>query len=126
MKQTTPFEIPRQVRDAAERTLDEARSAFEQMMDATQKAVAGAEGAAKSLGADAADISRQALAFAEENVAASFDLAARLAKARTVEEVASLQKEYVEKLISAAAEQSRHLGGMVGRAAEGAARKTKK
>jgi hypothetical protein len=126
MKQTTPFEIPRQVRDAAERTLDEARSAFEQMMDATQKAVAGAEGTAKSLGADAADISRQALAFAEENVAASFDLAARLAKARTVEEVASLQKEYVEKLLSAAAEQSRHLGGMVGRAAEGAARKTKK
>jgi hypothetical protein len=126
MKQSTPFEIPRQVREAADRTLEQAQAAFEQVMDATHKAVSSAEGTAKSLGADAADISRQALAFAEENVAASFDLAAKLARARTVEEVASLQREYVEKLMAAATEQSRHLGNMVGRAASASTRKSGK
>ena len=65
----------------------------------------------------AAEVNRQALAFVEENVAASFDLAQRLVQARTMEEIAALQKEYFTKQMKSLAEQGKSLGTMVERAA---------
>ena len=58
---------------------------------------------------------RQSLAFVEENVAASFDLAQRLVQARTVEEIAALQQEFVRRQMKAMAEQGKTLGEMAGR-----------
>ena len=79
--QRTPFEIPDQMRDAADKSVEQARRAFDQFIDATQKAVAKAEGSVKSMREGAADVNRQALAFVEENIAASFDLAQKLVRA---------------------------------------------
>ena len=42
--QRTPFEIPAQMRDAADKSVEQARRAFDQFIDATQKAVAKVEG----------------------------------------------------------------------------------
>ncbi len=115
--QPTRFEIPEQMRDVADRSVGEARKAFEQFLEATQKAVNTAEGQAKMAGEGAADISRQSLAFIEDNIAASFDLAQRLVQARTVEEMTALQQEFVQQQLKVAADQSRQLGEMVGRVA---------
>ena len=119
--QPTRFEIPEQMREVADKSVGQARKAVEQFLDATQKAVATAEGSVKSAGAGAADLSRQSLAFVEENIAASFDLAQRLVQARTVEEMAALQQEFIQKQMTAIAEQGKHLGAMVQRATGGAA-----
>jgi phasin len=124
--QPTRFEIPEQMRDAAERSVKQARDAFDQFIDATQKAVAQAEGSAKTVSEGAADISRQSLAFVEDNIAASFDLAQRLVQARTIEEVAALQQEFLRRQMAAAAEQGKTLGEMATRAAGQAAAKGKK
>ncbi len=124
--QPTRFEIPQQMRDVAEKSVEQARSAFEQVLDATQKAVSQAEGSAFSLGEGAADLSRQSLAYLEENIAASFDLAQRLVQARTLEEVAALQQEYLQRQMMAAAEQAKTLGTMAGRAATEPQKKPKK
>lgn len=124
--QRTPFEIPEQMREAADRSVGQAKKAFEQFLDATQKAVAKAEGSARSLQEGAADVNRQAMAFVEENMAASFDLAQRLVRARTVEEVASIQQEFVSRQMAKVAEQGKQIGEIVGRAASGATDKTKK
>lgn len=124
--QRTPFDIPDQMRDFADRSVNQAKQAFDQFMDATQKAVSQAEGSAKSLREGASDVNRQALAFLEENLTSSFDLAQRLVRARTVEEVASIQQEYVTRQMSALAEQGKQLGEMVGRTATDAAGKAKK
>jgi phasin len=113
--QPTRFEIPEQMRAAAERTVGQARKAVEQFLDATQKAVG--EGSDKTMGEGAADLSRQSLAFVEENIAASFDLAQRLVQARTVEEMAALQQEFLRRQMAAAADQGRTLGAMASRAA---------
>ncbi len=126
MKQPTRFEIPDALREATDRTVDQARRAFDQFLEATHKAVSTAEGSTRTIGEGAADVSRQALAFAEENIAASFELAQKLARARTVEEVAALQKAYVEKRVAAAVAQSQQIGVMVGRAAATAPGKGKK
>lgn len=118
--QPSGFEIPEQMRAAADKSVEQARKAFEQFIDATQKAVAAAEGQARSVGEGAADLSRQSLAYAEENVAAAFELASRLVQARTLEEMAALQQEFVQRQMAAVAEQSRAFGTMLGRAASDA------
>ena len=70
---------------------------FEQFLEATQQAVAKAEGSARSVQEGAADLNRQAMAYMEENIGASFDFVQRLVQRRTVEEVAALQQEFVRK-----------------------------
>jgi phasin len=124
--QRTPFDIPDQMRDVADKSVEQAKKAVGQYLDATHKAVAKAEGSAKSVREGAAEVSRQALAFVEENVAASFDYAHRLVQARTVEEIAALQKEFMAKQMASLAEQGKSLGGMMGRAATDAMDKAKK
>jgi phasin len=122
--QPTRFEIPEQMRQAAEQTVGQARKAVEQFLDATQKAVAGAEGSARTMGAGAADLSRQSLAFVEQNIAASFELAQRLVQARTIEEVAALQQEFLRRQLSAASEQGKALGEMASSTAKEATKPT--
>jgi phasin len=124
--QRTPFDIPDQMREVADRSVDQAKKAFNDFMEATQSAVAKAEGSAKTVREGAVDLSRQALAFVEENVAASFDLAQKLVRARTIEEVAALQKEFLRRQAAAAAEQGKNLGAMMGRATTEAVHKAKK
>lgn len=120
------FEIPEQVREVADKSVGQARKAFEQFLDATQKAMATAESSARSVTEGAADVSRQSLAFVEENVAASFDLAQRLVQARTPQEIAALQQEYIRHQMKALTEQGRQLGEMAARAATEAGKKTRK
>jgi phasin len=124
--QPTRFEIPEQMREVADKSVGEARKAFEQFLTATQKAMATAENSAKSVGEGAADVSRQSLAFVEDNIAASFDLAQRLVQARTVQEIAALQQEYVRRQMKNLTEQGKQLGEMATRAARDAGKKTSK
>ncbi len=122
--QPTRFEIPEQMREAADQTVGQVRKAVEQFLDATQKAVASAEGSAKSVSSSAADLSRQSLAFVEQNIVASFDLAQRLVQARTIEEMAALQQEFLQRQMAAAAEQGKALGAMASRVASETTRAT--
>jgi phasin len=124
--QRTPFDIPDQMRDMADKSVDQAKQAIQQFLDATQKAVAKAEGSARSVQEGAADLNRQAMAFMEENIGASFDLVQRLVHARTVEEVAALQQEFLRKQMQAAAEQGKSIGQMMGKATSQAMDKAKK
>jgi phasin len=124
--QPTRFEIPEQMRQMAEQTVGQAKKAVEQLFDATQKAVASAEGSTRTTGDAVADLSRQSLAFIEENISASFELAQRLTQARTVEEMAALQQEFLRRQMAAASEQGKALGTMAGRAASDMTRGTVK
>jgi phasin len=123
--QPTHFEIPEQFRKAAEDGVKQARAAFDQVLDATQKAMSGMGGSAWSLGEGAGDLQRQTLAYIEENVAASFDLAQRLVQARTLEEVTALQQEYLRRQMAAMAEQGKALAAMATRAATETGKKKK-
>ena len=121
--QFTPFDIPDQMRDAADKSVNQAKKAFDDVMTATQTAVAKAEGSAKTLREGAADANRQALAYLEENVAASFDLAHRLVRARSVEEIAVIQQEFIQRQMRGMAEQGKSLGEMMSRTATATADK---
>ena len=124
--QFTPFDIPDHMREAADKSVDQAKKAFDDFIDATQKAVASAEGSVNSLREGAADANRQALAYLEENIAVSFDLAHRLVRAKSVEEVAVIQQEYVQRQMRGMAEQGKSLGEMMKRTASAATGKKDK
>jgi len=124
--QRTPFEIPDQMREVADRSVEQAKKAIGQYLDATQQAVAKAEGSAQSVREGAAEMGRQALAYVEENMTASFDFAKRLVQARTVEEIAALQKEFLARQMASLTEQGKSLGQMMGRAATDVMDKAKK
>lgn len=107
MVNATPFEIPEQMRQLADKSVDQARKAFGDFIDATHKAVAASEGQARTAQTGAGEAGRQALAYVQENIKATFDLATRMVHARTIEEMAALQQEYLRRQMEAAAAQGK-------------------
>lgn len=126
MADKTTFEIPEQMRAFADKSVDQAKKAFDDFMSATAQAVEKSETSAKSIQSGARDVNRQALAFLESNVAASFDFAQQLVRARTVEEIARIQQAFLQKQAEATQSQTRDLAETIGKAATDAQQQAKK
>jgi phasin len=126
MADKTTFEIPEQMRAFADKSVDQAKKAFDDFMSATAKAVEKSETSAKSIQSGARDVNRQALAFLESNVAASFDFAQQLVRARTVEEIARIQQDFLQKQAEATQSQTRDLAETIGKTATEVQQQTKK
>jgi hypothetical protein len=91
------FEIPPELRDMAEKNVEQARAAYGQFMDFVTQAMgawAAAPGGAEMSGFRAAQ--ERAIAFAKENAERSFALASDLARAKDVQEVLTLQSRYAQ------------------------------
>jgi hypothetical protein len=91
------FEIPPELRDMAEKNVEQARAAYGQFMDFLTQAMgawAAAPGGAEMSGFRAAQ--ERAIAFAKENAERSFALASDLARAKDVQEVLTLQSRYAQ------------------------------
>jgi phasin family protein len=58
----------------------------------------------------ARDVSRQALGFAEENVAAAFAFAEKLVRARDPQEFMQLQSEFAKETMQKLTDQSKAMG----------------
>jgi len=121
----TGFEIPEQMRDFADQSVDQARKAFDEYMSATRKAVGSAEQTAQTVKAGAGDMGRAALEFTEEHVSAAFDLAQKMVRAKDPQEMMQLQSEYLKKQMEALGEQVRELGDKAAKTAQDVARKVK-
>ena len=73
-----PYEVPTEMREFAEKSVDQARKAFDGFIGAAQKAVDSAHGSAESARANVQDMTKKAMSYAENNIAAAFDLADKL------------------------------------------------
>jgi phasin len=107
------LEIPAEVREFAEKTVDQARKAFESFVAAAQKASAQSEAAAESMTAGAKEVSAKAIGFAEANVKAAFDLADKLVHAKDPREILAIQSEYLKSQVATVQEQAKVLGDAV-------------
>lgn len=105
-----PYEIPTEMKDFAERSVAQARKAFEGFMGAVHKTQGSADSAATNATAGVKDVTDKALSFAEKNVAAAFDLAEQLLHAKDPKEVLTLQGEYLKSQMAVLQEQTRELG----------------
>jgi phasin len=104
------MEIPAEMRAFAEKSVSEARKAFEGYMDAASKALGSMEKSAETVQANTRELGRKAMGFAEDNVNASLDFIQKLVSARDVQEVVRLQTEFAQAQMKNLAEQAKSLG----------------
>ena len=104
------FEIPPQVRQFAEQSVEQAKKAIDGVMAAAHKTVATIEGQAAAAQSGAKDMGQRAMSFAEQNVANSFDFAQKLVRAKDLQEVMALQAEFMRAQMQTLSEQAKELG----------------
>ena len=109
-KETFPtFEIPTEMRAFAEKSMEQARQAFDGFISAAQKAVDSADKRASGLQSGAREMSALAIDFAERNIASSFAYAQRLVHAKDPQEVMALHADYVKSQMATLTEQAKTL-----------------
>jgi phasin len=111
------FEVPQEMRAFAEKSVEQAKSAFDNYMNQATKAMGAVETQADAATTGARDVGRQALGFAEENVAAAFAFAEKLVKARDPQEIMQLQSEFAKETMQKLADQTKAMGEQVQTAA---------
>jgi phasin len=109
MAKDVKFEVPAEMRELAEKSVAQAKQAFDGFIAATQQAVGTAETQVKTMQTGAKQAGELALTFAERNVAASFDFAQKLLHAKDAQEVTALQTTYVKSQLSTLTEQAKEL-----------------
>lgn len=95
------FEIPNTMRDFAATSVEQARKAFDEYLSAAHKAVGTMESSAATAQDNLRTMGADAIAFAEENMAANFDFARQMVSARTIEDMVKLQSSFIERQVSA-------------------------
>jgi len=111
------FDVPTQMRQFAEQSVEQARKAVDGFMTAAQKAVTTAETQAATAQSGAKEMSQKAMTFAEQNMANSFEFAQKLVRAKDVQEVVALQQEYLKAQMQAMQSQAKDLGAAATKAA---------
>lgn len=117
---TPTYEIPAEMRDLAEKSVDQARKAFEGFVSAAHKAAGQADTTAASVQTNAKTLGTKAMSFAESNVNSAFELAQKLVRAKDMQEILRLQADYARTQMTTIQEQAKELGSIMQGAAQGA------
>lgn len=104
------FDISNEMRNFAEKSVEQARVAFDGFVSAAQQAVNTAQNQAITAHTGVREMGELAMRFAERNIESSFQFAQRIFQAKDPQEVAKLHAEYVSNQMSALAEQAKELG----------------
>ena len=108
-----PYELPTEVRDFAEKSVEQARKAFDGFLGAANKAVAAAETQSSTMQANSKEMATKAISFAEQNISAAFDLAQKIVRAKDVQEILQHQADYMRAQVSAMQSQVQDFGQSV-------------
>jgi phasin len=103
------FEIPADVRALAEKSVEQAKQAFDIFISAAQHAVNTAETQATTAKAGAKEVGELAMSYAESNMASSFEFAQKLLQAKEAKDVMALHTEYVNSQIAKLSDQAKEL-----------------
>jgi phasin len=96
------LEVPAELRDLAEKTIDQAEKAFGMFFDAASKSMVAVPGAGT-------EISKQALSFTEQNMKAAFEHARKLVHASDLQEALRIQSEFLRSQFTNAGEHMRQI-----------------
>ncbi len=120
MAETNQPDIPKEMRDLAVQSIDQARAAYGQLMDAARKAqdmmktIIPANPVAEGL----SDVQERAMRFTQQNLDASFSLAHELAQAKDLSEALQIQSRHAQLQMHAFALQAQELGTLVSSAVQ--------
>jgi phasin len=107
------LEVPTELRDLAEKTIDQAEKAFGMFFDAANKSVT-------SMPSPGTEISKQALSFTEQNMKAAFEHARKLVHATDLQQALQIQSEFLRSQFTNAGEHMRQISSGVMTAAKDA------
>jgi len=110
-----PFEIPQQVREQAEKTIALTRQFYEQWMDGVTQVMnmwSAAPGGSKAT-AQFGILRDRAARFSKENAEAAFALAEKLAHAKDLQQLMTLQSHFIQKQLRSYTLQARELGDLI-------------
>src|SRR3954469_10280840 len=107
------LEVPAELRDLAEKTIDQAEKAFGMFCDAANKSMT-------SIPSPGADISKQALSLTEQNIKSAFEHARKLVHATDIQEAMRIQSEFLKSQFTNAGEHMRQITGSAMSAAKDA------
>ena len=110
--QNQGYEVPAEMRDFAEKSVEQARKAIDGFMSAAQKTVDTFEGSTNTLQATATDATRKTFSYAEQNLSAAFDLAQKMVRAKDPQEAMQIQAEFVRSQFQAMQTQMKEFGSM--------------
>ena len=111
------YEVPTEMRDFAEKSVEQARKAFDGFLSAANKAVDTVQGSTATAQSSASDATKKTLSYAEQNVAAAFDHAQKLVRAADLQEAFQLQSEYARSQFAAIQAQMKEFGDLAQSAA---------
>ena len=103
------FEIPSDMRALAEKSVEQAKQAFDIFISAAQHAVSTAESQAANAQAGAKEVGELAIGYVERNIASSFEFARKLLQAKEPKDVLALHTEYVNTQITTLTDQAKEL-----------------
>ena len=107
MPMTEPkLEVPAELRDLAEKTIDQAERAFSMFFEAANKSVAAVPN-------PGTEMSKQALSFTEQNMRAAFEHARKLVHATDLQQALQIQSEFLRSQFTNAGEHMRQITGEV-------------
>lgn len=116
MYDTPQFEIPSSVRELAERNVAQVRQAYDQVLALMQKAQDAAVKSQGVMAKSALEIQTKALEFAHANVAANFNFAADLARAKDLKEYLEVQSRYAQTQLDTYAKQNHEISRLMNEA----------
>jgi len=111
------FEIPAEMRAFAEKSVEQAKQAFDSFISAAQHAVNTAENQATTARSGAKEIGEMAIGFTQRNVDSSFEFAEKLVRAKDAQELTALHTDYVKSQIAALSDQAKELSKQVAKLA---------
>src|SRR6266702_5971402 len=98
------------MREMAQTTLDKAKEAVSKYMTESQKLRAKADSGVRATYSTAKELNEKAVAFAEANVNAGFELAQRLLRAKDPQEMGTVYQNHLKKQMERMNAQFRELG----------------
>ena len=114
MAENKPFEIPPQVRELAEKNIDQARKFYDQWMEGISQVMnmwSSTPAGEMVPGFDS--LREQAIKFAKDNAEAAFAQAEKLAQAKDVQDLMTLQSHYAQAQMRSYATQAQELGRLM-------------
>ncbi len=105
-----PFAMPNEIRAFVEQSVAHARSTFDGFIQAANKAMGQLEGRAEAARGGASEIAHKSMAYAEQNMAATFEFAEKLMHAKDASEVMRLQSEFLSRQMQTLSAQVQELG----------------
>ena len=105
-EQQFKLEVPAQIKEVAEKTIDQAEKSFSAFIEAANKSVS-------MLPNPTTDMSLKALSLTEQNMKSAFDHAKKLLHANDLQEAMRIQAEFLKTQYEAATEQLKQIGNSV-------------